>query len=370
MKKWMQKLVDQFEFDWPEDSTRSPETKSDFEISEDRATLLYFIDTYNKHLVEIDSQPVRKVREVLDQFAKELVNPNSNMDRVLFRFRQFFSSYRIDEYTYVQKTFDDFRGIIWDFIDQLSEDLCAEKKEDDEINKSLEMLREAVEANSIDSLKNQARSFIDEYMEHQSNREDRRSRRMSSIKRNLALVKKQLSDANIKMRKDHLTNAYNRQSFDEQLNQVLKMTDMAKTPLSLISLDIDHFKKFNDTYGHAVGDYILVECVKMLKESFDCETAFVARVGGEEFNVLLPGKTIEEATAKAKYCLSKIRGEVFLKDDLELKFTVSMGIAQYTGRENKETFLKRADDALYESKNTGRNKFTISNPKNLQVRVA
>ena len=368
----MQKLIDQFEFEPNVDSNpnmQQPQSQH-LEISEDRATLLYIIDTYNKHLIEIDSQPVRKVREILDQFAQELVNPKTNMERILFRFRQFISSYRIEEYTFVQKTFDDFRGIIWDFIDQLSEDLTIEKQEDEEINQSLENLREAVEANSINSLKHQARSFIDSYMELQTNREDRRSRRIASINRNLALVKKQLKDANHKMQTDHLTNAFNRQSFDENLNQALSMSNLSKKPLSIISLDIDHFKKFNDTYGHAIGDYILIECVKLLKESFDEDTDFVARVGGEEFSIILPNQNLEQAVLKATQCLARIRGEVFLHENHQLNFTVSMGIAQLTPGETKDSLLKRADMALYESKNTGRNKLTISKKSNFEPRVA
>ena len=107
MKQWMQKLIDQFDFDWRETSEGGSPVS--VEMNEERATLIYIIDILNKHLIEVDKHPVRKVRETLDEFAKELVKPNqANLERVLFRFRQFFSSYRIDEVSYMQKTFDDF----------------------------------------------------------------------------------------------------------------------------------------------------------------------------------------------------------------------------------------------------------------------
>src|SRR5690606_15502202 len=103
----------------------------------------------------------------------------------LFRFRQFFASYRIDEYAFVQQTFDDFRGIIWDFVDQLAEELAYQQAEDNEIKSNLEQLKEAVEANSIEALRTKSRHFIDAYMEFQTKRDSRRTKRMESIKKNL-----------------------------------------------------------------------------------------------------------------------------------------------------------------------------------------
>src|SRR4051812_41644990 len=197
LKQWVQKLIEQLDYDFG----GSQKERKHEEISEDRATILFLIDIYNKHLIEIDSQPVRRVREYLDEFARELVNPNhEHSEKTLFRFRQFFSSYRVNEYTYVQKSFDDFRGILWDLIDQLGEDFRSEQIEDKEIGVSLHNLKEAVEANSINDVKFKAREFIDTYVEHQSRRERRRSKRIKGIKKNLDVVKQQLNEANKSMR--------------------------------------------------------------------------------------------------------------------------------------------------------------------------
>lgn len=358
MKKWMEKLTSQLDLDTPnEENGQKTAPKA---MTEDRATLIYLIDAYSKNLLEMDQHPVRKVRETFDNFVREFVQPKENFEKTLFRFRQFFSSYRIDEYTYVQKTFDEFRGIIWDFVDQLSEDFSAEKEEDQIVGQSLEELKEAVEANSIDDLRHQSRQFIDTYIEHQTKREGRRNKRMTSVKKNLELVKKQLSDANQNMRLDHLTKAFNRKSFDEQMAQQIRFFQVAQTPCTLIAMDIDHFKKVNDTYGHAIGDFILVECVKLLKECFPEEGEFVARVGGEEFCVILPGTALEQAVEKVRKSMERIRGEVWLQDGHQLKFTMSMGIAQLMENESADEWIKRADDALYASKSGGRNKFTIA----------
>lgn len=370
MKQWMKKLVEQFDMDWgttSHDSARSNETPS---LTEDRATLLYILDIYNKHLFEIQNHSVRKVRAKLDAFAKELVQKDTEAtEKTLFRLRQFISSYRIDEYTFVQNTFDDFKRIIWDFADHLSEEAQVEDAAQGDINQSLEQLREAVESNSIDELRAKSREFINFYLKHQNSKNERRSKRMESIKKNLTTVKKQLMEANQTMRRDHLTGAHNRRSYDEQVRRYLQLHEIDKDPMTLILLDIDFFKKINDAYGHDIGDFVLQECVRLLQESFSREEDFIARLGGEEFAVILPGCNVEAAIKMAEEAMQRIRKEVFVHEKFEIRFTISMGIAEISPNEGAESWYKRADEALYESKQTGRNKYTLAKSSQIK-RVA
>lgn len=357
LKKWVEKLIEQFDFDWNErQANGSPVLSS--AMSEERATLLYIIDVFNKHLIEFEGHPVRKVREDLDEFAKELVHPEPrDLERFLFRFRQYLSAYRIDEIAYFHKTFEDFRTIIWDFVDQLSEDLGAEQKEDSEIRQRLDQLKEAVESNSIDVLKNQSRKFIDSYMETQFKKEKRRSSKMRSIRKNLNLVKKQLGEANNNLRIDHLTTAYNRKTFDEYAAQFCKLTPIT---VSLLMVDIDHFKSINDTYGHPIGDFVLKQLTTNLKKLCGRESDLVARLGGEEFAILLPDYQADHAMKKAEEILLKVHGDAYVHENHEIRFTVSIGVAQLEPGESAADWIKRADLALYNSKNTGRNRATLA----------
>ena len=358
MKKWVEKLIENFDFEW---SDSTPARKEGFTMSEDRATLLFLIDTYNKHLIEIDGHPVRKTRETLDEFAKELLNPEEkDFERILFRFRQFFSAYRVDETSYFHKTFEDFRTIIWDFVDQLAEDMGQEKKDDSDIQASLFELKEAVEANSIEVLKNQSRKFIDCYMEKQFRKDKRRSSRMRSIRKNLAAAKKQLGEANNSLRIDHLTKALNRKTFDQYVEQYSKLSQASDQPVCLILIDIDHFKKINDNYGHPVGDFALVELVKTLKSMFTREVDVLARMGGEEFALLLPEYDGDQAMKRAEEIVQRLRKEVWVHEGRELRFTVSLGVAQLGAKESTHDWIKRADMALYHSKNSGRNRATLA----------
>jgi diguanylate cyclase len=183
-------------------------------------------------------------------------------------------------------------------------------------------------------------------------------------------VKKQLVEANHAMRTDHLTGAYNRKSFDEAIKQHWQLYQISQVPVSLIILDIDFFKKINDRYGHDIGDFVLKECVKFLKEVYARPSDFVARIGGEEFAIILPEHAVEHAVQKAEEGLNRIRKEVFVKQDMELRFTVSMGIAQLENAETVDQWMKRADAALYESKNSGRNRHTVAPHKNNVIKVA
>lgn len=371
MKKWVEKLIEQFDLDW--NTTHGAGNKGangagqgvampgGHSMSEERATLLYVIDTYNKHLLEFDGHPVRKVREMLDEFAKEILNPrDGDIERVLFRFRQFFSTYRIDESAYFQRTFEEFRTIIWDFVDQLAHDMSEAQKEDFEIRTHLEGLKEAVESNSIDVLKNESRKFIDCYVEKQFKKDQRNSTRMRNIRKNLNVVKKQLSAANDSARTDHLTGAFNRKSFDEYCLQQKKLFAATQVPVTMILTDIDYFKRINDSYGHPIGDFVLKELVGTLKKMFQRDADFIARIGGEEFVIILPDYKVEHAVKKAEEVLARVRAEAYVTDQHTIRFTVSMGIAELAPGEEVESWLKRADLALYHSKNTGRNRATVA----------
>lgn len=380
MKQWVKKLVDQFsDLEWQKQQDISAHSKASLEqglsgladINDERATLLFFIDLYNKHLFEIDTHPVRKVREQLDEFAKALLDPQRrDSEKLLFRIRQFFSTYRIEEYSYIQKTFDDFKNIVWDFADQLSEDIEAEKAADAEVKATLDELRSAIEANSIEHLKQQARMFIDQYVEKQSRKEQRFAKRMTHLQQNLKVVKKELTEAHSSLRTDHLTGAFNRRAFDEEMRKHFKFFQTTGTPSTLALMDIDFFKKINDTFGHDIGDFVLKEYVRILHESFPEGQCFVARTGGEEFAVLFPEWLADRALAKIEEAHEKIRKEVFIHEGKEIRFTMSVGVAPVLPADTLDTWIKRADSALYYSKNTGRNKTTLAGTEKPLTSVA
>lgn len=153
---------------------------------------------------------------------------------------------------------------------------------------------------------------------------------------------------------DKLTGIYNRHSFEELSDKEIAGAERYETPLSLIMLDIDHFKHINDTYGHDIGDSVLKELVSVVNLNIRKSDIF-ARWGGEEFLILCSNTDQEQAIALA----NKLRQEIEAKDfTVAGRVTSSFGVAQLMREETKEMLLKHVDDALYYSKEHGRNRVT------------
>ncbi|MDO8886658.1 GGDEF domain-containing protein [Candidatus Oleimmundimicrobium sp.] len=171
-------------------------------------------------------------------------------------------------------------------------------------------------------------------------------------KKEEALTKKLKHQAQI----DGLTGVYNRQHLDNELKIEIKRAKRYNRPLSLIMLDIDHFKEVNDRCGHQVGDWTLKKIAKSMKDVARA-TDFVGRYGGEEFIVVCTETAIDKALNLAKRMRKEIKKlRVLDKDGLLLKITASFGVAQYSESEDFDKLLANVDGALYEAKKEGRDR--------------
>lgn len=162
--------------------------------------------------------------------------------------------------------------------------------------------------------------------------------------------------------RDFLTGVGNRKAFDETLQRMIEEADEGSRGLCLLSIDIDHFKQFNDLHGHVVGDDVLRFTAQTLKRQVRGGD-FVARIGGEEFAVLLPDTTLEGARAVAENIRAFFSSARLKKAGSEEKLgrvTVSLGVACWQPRETKEKFVQRADKALYAAKAAGRDCLSLA----------
>ena len=160
---------------------------------------------------------------------------------------------------------------------------------------------------------------------------------------------------------DALTEIPNRRRFDEIMELEWSRAKRSNKPLSLLLLDIDHFKEYNDTYGHGMGDKVLKKLARVMEDSLRRAGDFVARYGGEEFGILLPYTDSENAGETARNISRGIRDLAIPHESspVDGHVTVSMGIATLMpGQEavNKEDFFDMADKTLYQAKNQGRNR--------------
>lgn len=154
---------------------------------------------------------------------------------------------------------------------------------------------------------------------------------------------------------DPLTGAGNRRQFKEVSARAVQQHRRTGRPLSLLVLDVDHFKQFNDTYGHQVGDQVLIHlvkcCEKMLREEDQ-----LFRVGGEEFYLILPETELDDARRLAERLRSGLNRMPVVVDGKTLPYSVSLGVAQIEPEEPVDQCLRRADKALYRAKREGRNR--------------
>lgn len=157
-------------------------------------------------------------------------------------------------------------------------------------------------------------------------------------------------------RTDPLTNLQNLRAFREALEGAVSFARRNESALSLLMLDLDHFKRVNDRFGHPVGDDLLRQVASTIRLGRRLEDV-VARVGGEEFAVLLPGLRLEEAEVVAQRILADMRALHFAPQGTVVPTTISIGVAELAAHESGHELLKRADDALYSAKRTGRNRF-------------
>lgn len=175
----------------------------------------------------------------------------------------------------------------------------------------------------------------------------------------LKLAKKDIEEKNRQLEKfatiDNLTNLYNRRKLEELIQLEINRCERFKCNFSLTMLDIDHFKEVNDTYGHQTGDNVLIEIANILKYSIR-KTDFVGRFGGEEFIIVCLESNKDEIINLIENIRIDIQNNDFEKVGRK---TVSFGITIFKNGDTIESIVKRADSALYEAKETGRNKVVL-----------
>lgn len=157
---------------------------------------------------------------------------------------------------------------------------------------------------------------------------------------------------------DPLTQTYNRTAFDDSLMREMKLARRQSNSLSVIFFDIDHFKAINDNYGHECGDIVLASAANCIKDALRASD-IVFRYGGEEFVILLNDTSLEGAKVIAERVRESLENHTVAYGLELIKITASLGISSLRGNDSNETLIKRADNAMYRAKESGRNQVQI-----------
>jgi diguanylate cyclase len=245
----------------------------------------------------------------------------------------------------------------------------AARQLDTQIREQVDGLQSSVqEAADLDSLKQLLESHLegllgtmDEHRQQRDQREQEVAARLQSLAERVANMEQEAQGyrehLEIQRQKaliDPLTGLPNRAAWSERLDQEVNAWHQRGNSLSLAMLDLDHFKRINDGYGHLAGDRVLKIIASVLRKRLR-PTDFIARFGGEEFVLLMPDSALADALAVGEGLRAAIEACPFHFKGVPVTITVSMGVAQFQPGERSDLALKRADEALYRAKASGRN---------------
>ena len=184
---------------------------------------------------------------------------------------------------------------------------------------------------------------------------------LTSAEAQINELQSELENVRAEARTDALTGLKNRRALDEKLHKWSKSAIANKTPLTLIMIDVDHFKRFNDEMGHLMGDKALRTVAAVLQQQVAPED-LAARFGGEEFAVLLAGKSLAQSLGlaeKLRAAVEQVRVRKTSTGETIRSVTISCGVSQFKLDEEPADFVERADSALYSAKQAGRNKVMV-----------
>ena len=183
--------------------------------------------------------------------------------------------------------------------------------------------------------------------------------RVEEAEREVTRLRSELAQAVELVRQDQLTGTLNRKGLDEVLDREVARGQRRGDPLCVALLDIDNFKRLNDTYGHQTGDQALAHLARVVQETLRPQDT-VARYGGEEFVIVLPETELAEAVAAMTRLQRELTRRIFLHDNEKTLITFSAGVAALGADETREQALSRAGAAMYEAKRAGKNRVVAS----------
>lgn len=182
---------------------------------------------------------------------------------------------------------------------------------------------------------------------------------VQAAEQRIASLEAELLQMSELVREDYLTGSLNRRGMEHAIEREQARADRRSSPLCVAMLDLDNFKRLNDTHGHAAGDEALRHLVRVVKDTVRAEDT-VARYGGEEFLILMPDTTLEDAAQAMTRLQRALTKHFFLHENEKLLITFSCGVALRQPGEDKDSLLKRADQAMYRAKHSGKNRVVIA----------
>jgi diguanylate cyclase len=345
-----------------EDEQREIDPSASIELASFVAKLLALVSDTT---IESDTLKTYEFRSKLEKYRHRLansVNGDPNTAIVANECYRLCQDYLKKAHTYLLDRESEFAEVI-DVMRMALGKIAGEAKSFSvRLMGSSERFNRLTEIEDIRELKKQIAKEVRDLNHTVAEKQKQDENNYSRLSKRIEVLQTNLARSNEEASLDPLTRVSNRGSFDRAIEEWVSAHKETGKPFVLAMLDLDNFKQINDTHGHQVGDRVLL-CAAQWFGKYVRGSDFLGRYGGEEFVIMLADFDITQAEARFTDLVSKVAGcsYDYTKDGhiCALRFTVSCGLAEFSFDETAEDLLRRADEALYEAKRTGKNRVVI-----------
>lgn len=352
----------------PSRAARQPETPPEYGGAEE--ALGDVLTVLGRECFPLERMSAEEIRERFEAWAGHVLQGSDPPDGASPRGGQrhwdgvtrFVSNHRQAERLFVERSQRDLREALWSFVRSLGETLAADQASDSRLEGQLERLRASVHGQSTEQIKQAVLSVADSLTQIVAERRKRQDARLQTLAERMKGLREELEETRRHLDTDPLTRLYNRKALDEQLERIVAVNVILGQTTCLAIVDLDHFKRVNDTHGHQAGDKVLIRVADTLIDAFPRKTDFVARYGGEEFAVLFQQDSLRVARGLVDRMLERLRRVRVEHEGRSIEVRASVGIAEWVPGETPEEWLARADHALYRAKQAGRDRTEEASP--------
>ena len=315
-------------------------------------------------MLDTDSDPNLFPRECAD-FVRHIENGEAVPTRDIPRsadgnrewpqIRNFFSERRRAERSFVSERIGSYREVVEDLVAGLRQ--IGERDQDTQrrVSLSLAAVESAVATGELAKIREVLKDAVLKVTETFEQQQKAYEQQLSELHERMDCLREDLVAAREEMKRDSLTDAFNRGAFDSAIEQSLNMHFVLQQPVTLLMIDMDKFKEINDLHGHSAGDQVLKAMGECLARAFIRKSDLVARYGGDEFAVILNETSAASAEKVIERFVASARKIRVPTADGELSITCSVGYTELHDRDTVETAINRADRGLYAVKSRGGN---------------
>ena len=273
--------------------------------------------------------------------------------------RRFYVDRRHDERDFVNRQLGDYRAIVDDLVDGLRRVADRDQLTEDSIIECLASIQEAIETGGMPDVKAAVSQAVENVHETFARQKREYERQIEELNQRMSSLRQDLLAAREEMKRDNLTDVFNRGAFDTGIEQCINLHFVSGQPVTLVLVDLDNFKTVNERFGHATGDAALRAVGETLSRSFIRKNDLVCRYGGDEFAVILNDTTAASAAPLLERFLERVREIEMPGVDEPAAVSCSVGYAEIAPNDDSAALIDRADKALYAAKAAGRDRMVL-----------